>query len=66
MGDLIDLARRREGKRFGTLVDAVREPPLPTLVEALVAARDMHELAGIVDQLAALIIYSTSAPDTAS
>jgi hypothetical protein len=59
MGDLIDLTQRREGKRFGTLVDVVREPALPTLIEALVAARDMHELAGIVDQLAAVIIYST-------
>jgi hypothetical protein len=60
MGELIDL-RRRKDKRFDALVEAVREPPLPTVIEALIAARDMHELAGIVDQLAAIIINCTSA-----
>jgi hypothetical protein len=72
MGELIDLARRRskpaltpEEKQFDAFIFAMRGTPLPALVSALVAARDLHELSRLVDELAAFIIYSTSRPDPA-
>ena len=49
-----------EERRFHELVHELREWPLPVIVEALIAARDVHELVGIVDELAALFIHCTT------
>jgi hypothetical protein len=64
MGDLIDLRRSKlaltpEEQRFEDLVFEMRQFPVSALISALIAARDVHEFAEIVEQLAALIIYST-------
>lgn len=75
MGDLIDFERRRrrprwpltaEEKQFDAFVYAMRDMSLPALISALAAARDLHELSGIIDELAALVIYCTSGPDPAA
>lgn len=72
MGELINLDRRRpkwpltpEEKQFDAFIFAMRDMPLPALVSALIAARAVHEISGIVDELAGFIIYSTSRPDPA-
>lgn len=63
MGELIDLARRRplvltpEEKEFDDFIFTIRDRPLAALIEALVAARDLHDLSDIVDELTALIAY---------
>jgi hypothetical protein len=50
--------------RFNGFIHELREWPLQALVEALIAAREVSELASIVDKLAALIIHCTTASQT--
>jgi hypothetical protein len=70
MADLIDirprLADRQRSKLpldpFGDLVHALRIAPVPTLIEALVAARTLPELVTVIDGLAGVVIRRTT-PD---
>jgi hypothetical protein len=54
-----------EEKRFDDFVHELREWPVPTLIEALIAARDVHELAVIATGLNELVIWCASAPPAA-
>jgi hypothetical protein len=68
MADLINLDLYRcsklpltpEEKQFDSFVEELRDVPLPMLIEALTAARDVRELVGIIDELAAVIIFCTT------
>jgi hypothetical protein len=67
MGELIDIRPHLDRQRFklpldpfDALVHAMEEVPLPELIEALTRARDVRELVGIIDELAAVIIFYTT------
>ena len=65
MGDLIYIRPHLDRQRcespldpFDALVHTLRNVPLPTLIEALTAVRNVRELVDILDQLTAVIILA--------
>ena len=70
MSDPIDLSQYRKpatpasppADPFDVLVLALRAPPLDTLVSALAAARDIHELASIADELCRIVTSARFRP----
>jgi hypothetical protein len=68
MADLIDIGpyldrqRPKKPPPFDALVQTMQRTPLLVLIEAIVAARDVHELTGIVEDLTGVIIHCTTRP----